>query len=61
MRLLFDPLILQLLDRPVSEERLNVLFVGRIQARKRIDNLLLACSALPDDIQPGLLHRWGRP
>ena len=35
-------------DRPV------VLFVGRLQARKRIDNLLLACAALPERLQPRL-------
>lgn len=41
--------------RPLeTKERLNILFVGRLQARKRIDNLLLACSALPEDLQPGL-------
>lgn len=33
-------------DRPV------VLFVGRLQARKRIDNLLNACAALPDALKP---------
>jgi glycosyltransferase involved in cell wall biosynthesis len=37
-----------------TKERLNILFVGRLQARKRIDNLLLACSALPENLQPGL-------
>ncbi len=31
-----------------------VLFVGRLQARKRIDNLLRACAALPADLQPRL-------
>jgi glycosyltransferase involved in cell wall biosynthesis len=29
-----------------------VLFVGRLQKRKRIDDLLVACSALPAEIQP---------
>jgi len=33
-------------------ERAIVLFVGRLQARKRIDLLLHACSALPVSIQP---------
>jgi glycosyltransferase involved in cell wall biosynthesis len=32
-----------------------ILFVGRLQARKRIDNLLRACAALPDQLQPRLL------
>ena len=32
----------------------NLLFVGRLQARKRIDNLLLACASLPESIQPEL-------
>jgi glycosyltransferase involved in cell wall biosynthesis len=36
-------------DRPV------VLFVGRLQARKRLDQLLQACSALPEGIQPRLV------
>lgn len=31
---------------------LTVVFVGRLQARKRIDLLLQACAALPEDIQP---------
>lgn len=33
----------------------NVLFVGRLQARKRIDNLLKACATLPDALQPELV------
>lgn len=36
-------------DRPV------ILFVGRLQARKRIDNLLHACTTLPTQLQPHLL------
>ncbi len=31
------------------------MFVGRLQARKRIDNLLLACASLPADLQPRLV------
>lgn len=33
----------------------TVLFVGRLQARKRIDLLLRACAALPENLQPRLL------
>lgn len=32
-----------------------VLFVGRLQARKRVDNLLQACASLPPDLQPRLV------
>jgi glycosyltransferase involved in cell wall biosynthesis len=32
-----------------------VLFVGRLQRRKRIDNLLSACAALPVELQPRLV------
>ena len=32
-----------------------VLFVGRLQARKRIDQLILACQALPENLRPELL------
>lgn len=32
-----------------------ILFVGRLQARKRVDNLLRACAALPSQLQPRLL------
>ena len=35
--------------------RTTILFVGRLQERKRLDNLLLACSQLPGDLQPQLL------
>jgi glycosyltransferase involved in cell wall biosynthesis len=34
--------------------RPRVLFVGRMQARKRIDNLLHACADLPPALQPDL-------
>jgi len=34
---------------------LSVLFIGRIQPRKRIDNLIRACSKLPDEIKPSLV------
>ncbi len=40
-------------ERPQSfGERPVVLFVGRLQRRKRIDNLLHACAALPLESQP---------
>jgi len=43
-------------DRPLEPGRkLTVLFVGRLQARKRIDNLLLACASLPEALQPRLV------
>ncbi len=32
-----------------------VLFVGRLQARKRVDSLLRACAALPVELQPSLI------
>lgn len=35
--------------------RPQVLFVGRLQARKRIDHLLHACAALPAALQPELV------
>jgi glycosyltransferase involved in cell wall biosynthesis len=42
-------------ERPTAlQERPAVLFVGRLQARKRIDNLLYACAALPEHLQPRL-------
>jgi glycosyltransferase involved in cell wall biosynthesis len=39
----------------VFEGRPTVLFVGRLQARKRLDDLLRACALLPDELQPRLL------
>jgi glycosyltransferase involved in cell wall biosynthesis len=42
-------------DRPSDVSgRLLVLFVGRLQPRKRVDDLLHACAALPNDLQPRL-------
>jgi len=35
-------------DRPQTINRLTVLFVGRLQARKRIDSLLRACAEMPE-------------
>ena len=37
---------------PGYDGRPKILFVGRIQSRKRIDNLLRACAGLPEAIQP---------
>ena len=39
---------------PYFSDRPNVLFVGRLQTRKRIDHLLRACAALPEQQQPRL-------
>lgn len=36
------------------EGRPCLLFVGRLQTRKRLDNLLHACASLPETIQPRL-------
>ena len=35
-------------DRPKTTDRNMILFVGRLQARKRIDSLLRACKEMPD-------------
>lgn len=48
-------------ERPLPQrtafftEQPIVLFVGRLQKRKRIDNLLQACAALPGEYQPRLV------
>lgn len=34
--------------RPLTTDRASILFVGRLQARKRIDALLRACAKMPD-------------
>jgi glycosyltransferase involved in cell wall biosynthesis len=39
---------------PEFDGRANVLFVGRLQSRKRIENLLMACASLPENLQPHL-------
>jgi glycosyltransferase involved in cell wall biosynthesis len=36
-------------------DRLTVLFVGRVQPRKRVDHLLRSCSVLPEALQPHLV------
>ncbi len=38
-----------------KRERLAVLFVGRLQERKRLDLLFSACAALPESQQPELI------
>jgi glycosyltransferase involved in cell wall biosynthesis len=35
--------------------RHKILFVGRLQARKRLDILFKACAELPDDVQPEIV------
>jgi glycosyltransferase involved in cell wall biosynthesis len=40
---------------PAFDGKPTVLFVGRLQARKRIDTLLQACAALGKDLQPRLV------
>ena len=43
-------------ERPEGfASRPTVLFVGRLQARKRVDALLQACAALPEALQPKLV------
>jgi glycosyltransferase involved in cell wall biosynthesis len=37
------------------EDRPGVLFVGRLQTRKRVDQLLYACANLPVELQPRLV------
>lgn len=36
-------------------EKIRLLFVGRLQERKKLDNLIHACAALPDALQPELV------
>jgi glycosyltransferase involved in cell wall biosynthesis len=40
---------------PASIRKGRLLFVGRLQSRKRLDNLLQACASLPTPIQPELV------
>lgn len=40
---------------PRAGFRPTVLYVGRLQARKRLDNLIRACAALPEKSQPRLV------
>jgi len=39
----------------VLDGKPTILFVGRLQIRKRVDLLLQACSALPENLQPQLI------
>jgi glycosyltransferase involved in cell wall biosynthesis len=40
---------------PTFDRKPSILFVGRLQARKRVDLLLQACAALPENLQPRLV------
>jgi glycosyltransferase involved in cell wall biosynthesis len=40
---------------PAFTGKPSILFVGRLQARKRVDDLLRACAALPESLQPRLV------
>jgi len=44
-------------DRPSLEENQSarILFVGRLQERKNLDNLIIACSQLPEHLEPELV------
>lgn len=44
-------------ERPLlsNGEPARVLFVGRLQARKQVGNLLGACASLPESLQPNLV------
>ena len=45
-----------LLERaPFFKNRASLLFIGRLQSRKRVDLLLRACAALPLEMQPRLV------
>jgi glycosyltransferase involved in cell wall biosynthesis len=40
---------------PAFDGQPSVLFVGRLQKRKRVDDLLQACASLPGNLQPHLV------
>ena len=42
-------------DKPPSGDIARILFVGRVQGRKNLHNLLLACAQLPKSLQPELV------
>lgn len=39
---------------PEFDGQPEILFIGRLQPRKRVDNLIQACARLPEEIAPGL-------
>ncbi len=41
-------------SRKAPVGKANLLYVGRLQPRKRLDLLMQACSMLPENLQPGL-------
>jgi len=41
-------------ERPLPTSPATVLFVGRLQERKRVDLLLRSCAALPENMRPRL-------
>ena len=41
--------------RTEADQKARVLFVGRLQPRKQVDNLLQVCAQLPGDLQPALV------
>jgi glycosyltransferase involved in cell wall biosynthesis len=42
-------------ERPADPERNSILFVGRLQARKRLEMLFKACAVLPENQQPDVI------
>lgn len=40
---------------PSRVEKASILFVGRLQERKRVDNLFRACAQLPEHLRPRLV------
>ena len=45
----------ELSPHPALATPVTIIFVGRLQARKRIDHLLYACASLPKGLQPNVL------
>lgn len=46
---------------PANHQRGRVLFVGRLQTRKQVDNLLRGCAQLPEALKPDLVIVGGGP